>query len=122
MTTENRMRIGPTSGSLLGFDELTPVMDDPRPDPMQYARTIDPGSGPRKFLGHLNQNLHWDRLTEAQRNAIYAMIGNVQVETVDNSGAFGLYTATLEWPEEEPEHYAGRVLDLNVMLKDLEGV
>jgi hypothetical protein len=41
------------------------------------------------------------------------------VRTRKNDGTFGVYSCTFILPEEEPEHFAGRVLDADILLRDM---
>lgn len=92
---------------------------DPRGDPMEYSQPTTLGDGTIRNLGWLRQNWHFDILSESQRNALYALIGDVYVYTRKNDGTFGYFTGELVWPEKEPEHYSNFVKDLNIELRKL---
>lgn len=112
-------KIGTSYAGMTYFSALTIPTADPRGDPMEYSNVVEIGNGTRKNLGWLRQMWHWDFLTEAQTSQLRAFLGSVYVTTRKNDGTFGVYTATLVWPEEEPEHYANRVLDITIELRKL---
>lgn len=93
---------------------------DPRGEPMEYSAPIKLGDGTIRNLGVLTQTWHWDFMSEARRNALYALVGSVYVYTRKNDGTFGYFTAKLIWPENEPEHFSNRVLDVDLILWKLQ--
>jgi hypothetical protein len=115
-------KIGTTYGNMKTIGSLsTNAKDkDPRGEPMEYSRPVKLGDGSTRNLGVLTQTWHWDFMTETLRNALYNYIGDVYVYTRNNAGSFAYYTAKLIWPENEPEHYANRVLDVSLQLWGLE--
>jgi hypothetical protein len=113
------IKIGTTAGNLTYLGLLTPRIVEPLVDPIDYAETIEQGDGQRVGMGRLVQAWHWDILSEAQANKLRTYVGAVYVQTLKNDGTTGVYTAKLVWPEKEPDHRAGRVLDLTVELRDL---
>jgi hypothetical protein len=87
---------------------------DPRGEPMEYASPSKIGDGTTKNFGWLQQEWHWDVLTEAQCADLRAFIGSVNILTRNNAGTFVEYTGIMEWPEREPEHFDNHVLDVTV--------
>jgi hypothetical protein len=96
------------------------VVRDPRPDPVRYDKVVDLADGTRRNMGWMSQVWHWDVLSQAERDKLFAYVGTVYIETWTNSGTWALYTGTLVWPEEEPEHFAGRVLGLDILFRKLQ--
>lgn len=113
--------IGTTAGNIAAIDALFKRSNDtePRGDPMDYAQYVETGAGTRVGVGWLRQIWHFDFVGEAYRNALFAYVGAVYVKTRMNDGTFGYFTGELVWPEQEPEHQADRVLDLNIELRKL---
>lgn len=98
------------------------VMPNPYSDPMEYSKRVKLLDGTVRELGQLNQGWHWAFMSEEQCETLRDYIGDVNVVTLNKDGTFSEYTATLEWPEKEPEHRSGRVLDITVVLTNLVAV
>lgn len=113
--------IGTTAGNIAAIDGLfaRPQDCEPRGLPMTYSRPVETGAGTRVSLGWLQQVWHFDFVGETYRNSLFSYVGPVYVRTRKNDGSFGYFTGLLVWPEEEPEHEADRVLDLNIELRQL---
>lgn len=97
-------------------------MSDPYIDPMEYSQPTILGNGTTKNLGWLQQNWHWEFMSDAQCVTLRAYIGAVNILTRNNAGSFVEYTGVLVWPEREPEHRTGRVLDVTVKIIKLTPV
>ena len=107
-------KIGANHGALALLTALGTPVDDPRADSQDYSQPTPVGDGTVKNLGWLQQNWHWDIMTEAQATQLRSFIGACNILTRANSGTMTEYTAVMLWPKEEPEHYSNRVLDLTV--------
>lgn len=106
-------RIGTT------LQNITPLKDLGLPDPYSYpikrATRFEKASGGYVDLGWEEQSWHFGFLTQQQRNTLKAYAGLlVYISTKTNEGDWKVYTAYLHWPEEEPEHWSGYVIDLVV--------
>lgn len=97
-------------------------MSDPLCDPMEYAEQVPLANGTVLSQGWLQQNLYWAFMSEAQCTTLRGYIGNVNILTRNNAGSLVEYTGLLVWPEREPEHRAGRVLDVTVRVIQLVAV
>lgn len=117
-------KIGLNHAGLAYFSAIAVPMPDPRGEAMDYAQPTDLGDGTKRGLGWLQQTWHWGFLTEAQRNHLHDTYTGktVNVLTRKNDGTFAEYTALFTWPENEPEHYANRVIDITITLRKLTAV
>jgi hypothetical protein len=91
-------------------------MSDPYIDPIEYAGMATLGDGTVRSIGWLQQNWQWAFMSEAQCETLRGYIGAVNVLTRNNAGTMTEFTGVLLWPEREPEHRAGRVLDVVVRI------
>lgn len=87
-------------------------MSDPLCDPMEYAEQVVLANGTVLSQGWLQQNLHWAFMSEAQYTTMRGYIGSANILTRTNTGTTAEYTCLIIGPEREPEHRAGRVLDV----------
>lgn len=113
-------KIGTTYAGLTSLDQLTTPLVNPRSEGLQTSDPVDIADGSRRSIGWLRQAWHWGFMSEAQCEALRGYIGTVYVRTRKNDGNFETYSAVLVWPEQEPEHYAGKVIDLTVELRMME--
>ena len=109
-----QVMIGTTQAGMQFLEELTPITGEPRTFPVDYSQFVDLGSGIRLGQGWLRCIWHYDILPEAERNTLYSYVGIVYVVTLGNNGSYATYSALLRWPEKEPEHFGGKVVDLNL--------
>ena len=114
-------KIGTTHGNLNymanQFAKYKSVpMSDPYVDPIEYAGQVTLGDGTVRQVGWLQQNWQWSFISDAQCVTLRAYIGAVNILTRNNVGSMVEYTGVLLWPEREPEHRAGRVLDVTVRI------
>ncbi len=110
-------RLGTSLGTLTPISELG--IHDPHSYPMRRSARFENASGGYADIGWLEQEWRWGYLPESQINVLRDYEGEVYVCTKDNSGAWKVYTAVLVWPEQEPEHYSGHVLDFSVTFRNL---
>ena len=118
----SQVMIGTTVGGMQFLDELLPDTGEPRTLPVDYSQFVELGNGIRLGQGWLRCFWHWDVLTETERNTLYAYAGNVYVKTLGNNGTYTTYYALMLWPEREPEHFADRVIDLTIELRQMVAV
>jgi len=91
---------------------------EPRTTTIDYANHIDAGDGTRPGNGWLEQKWHYGRLTEHYWSHLAAFNNTVvYIKTYKNDGTLGYYTAIMVMPDEEPEHFAGRVLEADITFK-----
>ncbi len=116
-------QIAATLEALAPIDTLFETRKDtqPRSYPMDYAQYFTLGDGTKRGIGYVNQQWHWDALSEGMRDNLHALIGNVYITTpcMEDNSTFKTYSCELIWPEKEPEHYSGYVLDLTITLQNL---
>ena len=117
---ESNYKIATTFAGLTSLNQLATPLTDPRSEGLQTTDPVDIADGSRRNVGWLRQEWHWGFLSEAQCEALRAYIGVVYVRTRKNDGNFETYSAVLVWPEQEPEHYAGKVIDITVELRMME--
>jgi hypothetical protein len=114
--------IGATQGGMVRIDTLfeTPTDRQPRVMPINHSEHFDLGDRKRLATGWKTQVWHWGFLSSAMWEALRAYANTtVYVKTIGNAGTAEYYTATLIWPDEEPEHWANRVLEADITLRDL---
>ncbi len=93
---------------------------EPKVTPMQYLGRIEAGDGSRPGSGGLTQTWVYGRLTEHYWAHLVSFFNTtVYVRTLKNDGTYGYYTCMFIGPDQEPEHFAGRVLDAEITLKFL---
>jgi hypothetical protein len=114
MTVGLVYKIGTSTGSISFLGVLSTPVDDPRGDSQDYSAVVRKGDGTLAQLGWLQQNWHWDVLSEAQWTHIKTFAGVCSILTRANSGSMVQFTAVLLLPESEPEHFANNVLDANL--------
>lgn len=113
-------KIGANHGSLTALSQLTtPVKHHPHRDPIDYSAPTPMGDGTIRNLGWQRTYWHFAGITTAERDQLYTFIGNVNIYMPDNSDSMTEYTALMVWPEREPEHYGGGVLDLTIEFRKL---
>ncbi len=93
---------------------------DPRAMPIDYANFIDAGDGTRPGSGWSEQKWVWGRISETFWTSLTAFFNTVvYIDTRKNDGTFGHYTATMVRSGAEPEHYAGRVINAEILFRNL---
>jgi hypothetical protein len=116
----DNMKLGTSYGALAYLSTFFNDSRDrePRCLPIVYAAYVDVGDGSRPGSGWMTQKWVWSRLTEHYWDHIMSFRNSaVYVLTRKNDGTFGYYTAILIGPDEEPEHFAGRVLGAEITLR-----
>jgi hypothetical protein len=109
--------------SLAGMAYLSTFFNDsrdrePRVEPMQYGTFYDAGDGSHPGVGWLTQKWVFGRLTEHYWAHLVAFKNlPVWITTRKNDGTYANYTAVAIFPDEEPEHWAGRVLDAEITFR-----
>ena len=118
----NIYKIGTSHAGLALLSTLAGTLRDRDPvgEPMEYSLPVKLGDGSVRNLGVLTQTWYFGGMSESRRNALCALVGPVYVYTRKNDGSFGYFTAKLLWPENEPEHYANHVIDLDLKLWKLQ--
>jgi len=93
---------------------------EPRAMSMDYAERIEAGDGSRPGMGWMEQKWVWGRLTEHYWNHLMAFVNiPIYVRTRKNDGTFEYYTAVMIIDRDEPEHFAGRVINAELTLRCL---
>ena len=117
------LEIATSYGALADLSSLYDTLRDrpPRPMSMTHAAAVECGDGTRVEAGYLTQIWHWNFLSEAMWDSLKSTYRNVTafVVTRSNDGDYDYYTCIVIFPEEEPEHFAGRVLDAEILLRNL---
>jgi len=91
---------------------------DPRCSPIDYAARIEAGDGSRPGSGWLEQKWIFGRLTEHYWAHLMDFKDvAVYIRTRKNDGTYGYYTAMTVAPMEEPEHFAGLVLNTELLFR-----
>lgn len=116
------IKLGATLGGLQYIGDIFPGLKEPRTFPIDYSLYVELGDGTKQGQGWLRQVWHWDVLTEDERNALFAFVGNVYVITQENDGSVGMYSALMIWPEKEPEHFADKVIDISIEMRQMVAV
>jgi hypothetical protein len=88
-------------------------------DPVDYAKIVQLGDGSQRGLGWLQTQWHFDYLSLTHYALLKAycsgLSASVYIKTRKNDGTFGVYTARMLWPEQEPERGSSAiVLDINI--------
>lgn len=110
------MKIGTDHADLDYLSTQIADLVDPDPSPLEYAAQIILGDATAKGMGWLQGIWHWDIVSEAQAESLRVYVGAVNIEMPNNAGVDTEYTGKLMWPEREPEHAAGYVLDLSILI------
>lgn len=97
-------------------------MPEPRVDPLDYPKAEPMFDGTIRKLGHLYQVWHWAFMSDEQYGELTAYEGSVNIVTLANDGTYKEYTGLLVLPEKEPERRSGRVLDVEIVIKNLVAV
>ena len=114
--------IGNAPGSLAALTTFGGRRDvEPRVLPMQYANYVDLGNGSRVGSGWIVQKWSLTVSSEAYWAQLAAFFGTIQyVYTRKNDGTWGTFVAAIVGPDQEPEHFAGRVLECEITLRLLQ--
>ena len=115
-------QIGATYAGLANVSTLYETLRDrdPNAKPIGYLSHIEVGDRTRIAQGLPQQVWHWDILSEAMWATLVGYANTTKyVRTRKNDGTFGVFTCIIILPEEEPEHFAGRVLDVDFTLRDM---
>lgn len=118
MTTE--LMIGTSYVGLAYLDTFYSDSRDrePRALSIDYAARIEAGDGSRPGSGWAEQKWVFGRLTEHYWDHLMAFKDTaVYIRTRKNDGTYGYYTAVMVIPTEEPEHFAGRVLNAELLFR-----
>ena len=116
----DNMKIGAT---FVGLAYLSTFFYDtrdrePRAGTIRYANHVNVGSGIRPGSGWLTQKWTFGRLTEHYWDHLMAFKNiPVWITTRKNDGTYANYTAIMIIPDEEPEHFAGRVLNAELTFR-----
>ncbi len=116
------LKIGSSLASMVYLSTFFGDLRDrePRVMPMQYSNFYSAGDGTRPGVGWFVQKWLFGRLTEHYWDHLKAFKNTqVWVTTRKNDGTYGNYTAIAIFPDEEPEHWSGRVLDAEITFKAL---
>ena len=93
---------------------------EPRASPIDYASRIEAGDGSRPGSGWSEQKWNFGRLTEHYWDHLMAFKDVVvYIRTRKNDGTYGYYTAVMVAPANEPEHFAGRVINAELLFRGM---
>lgn len=116
-------KIGTTALNMVNLESLTVPLFAPKHKRIEYSKPTTTGDGQVKGLGWLTTAWHWDFMTQAQYTQLKTycsgLSASVFINTKDNTGAYKTYAAIMLWPPVEPEHDAGRLLDVNIQFRAL---
>lgn len=97
-------------------------MPEPHVDPIDYPKTVPLADGTVRRLGSQFQIWNWGFMSEAQYAVLEGYEGEVSIVTLSNDGSYDEYTGLLVLPDKQPERRSGRVLDVEVIIKNLLAV
>lgn len=116
--------LGTSHATLVNLESMSPSVFAPRHTPPVYSAPTQLGSLGVASLGYLKATWHWDFLTLAQYNKLRTyctgLSADVYIKTKNASGTYSYYTAKMIWPQEEPERFAERVLDITIEFRNLQ--
>lgn len=121
----SNFKLGASAGTLAVIDTQFETLRDrePRASTIDFAQKVNVGNGTRLGLGWQVQTWRWSVLSEDMWTNLRAYANTlVYVTTRNNAGTFATYTCLFIFPEEEPEHQAGRVLEAEIELRNLVAV
>lgn len=122
MTAQYDYQIGTALGTMTNLETIfasTRGIYTAKADPVDYSQPTRLGDGSLKGNGWLETTWHFDYLSLTNYNLLKAycpaLSSNVYIKTRNNAGTFAIYTATMLWPEKEPERGSSSiVMDISI--------
>lgn len=110
-------QIGATAETMVNLETLfvsTRGIFTAHADPVDYSKPTRRGNGSVQGNGWLQTVWHFDYLSLTHYNLLKAyctgLSADVFIKTRKNDGTFAVYTATMLWPEKEPERASSAVV------------
>jgi len=116
--------IGEDEVGMVNLEELTVPVFAPRSGYKQYQVEVDLGDLTVRGFGRPSATWRWGFLTLAQRDQLREFCAGksarvyIQTKKRDDTQEYAVFYAVMVWPEEE-EVTAGRVLDIEIRLRDM---
>lgn len=115
-------QIGTAPGNMVNLETLFASVRGiytAKADPVDYSQPTRLGDGSLKGNGWLQTTWHFDYLSLANYNVLKGycsgLSSQVYIRTRSNDGTFATYTATMLWPEKEPERGSSLVvMDISI--------
>jgi hypothetical protein len=116
-------QLGSTFAGMQNIESiLTPVRPGqnyaPKHDPVDYSQIVSLGNGEKRGSGWLRTAWHWNYLPLSRYTTLKTyctgLSASVFIKTKKNDGTYQVYTATMLWPEKEPEPDANVVKDITI--------